>query len=231
MRRFVLGWKKLGHEERWKAYIVNYADDLVICCRVGAEQALYEMRAMMSKLKLTVNEKKTRVCYVPEEKFDFLGYTFGRCYSMRRGRVYLGTTPSKETSAAHLSSDQRRNRTRPSLARFEDRRGQAQSDDDRMGQLLLSGASQQSLQCGRYARPQKAASVVMRQTQRAAAGLQTFSGGVSELCVWLGPVATSDREPSVGESVSLFREPDAGKLPVRFDEREQEPGPSQTGLR
>ena len=72
MRRFVLGWKKLGHEERWKAYIVNYADDLVICCRVGAEQALYEMRAMMSKLKLTVNEKKTRVCYLPEEKFDFL---------------------------------------------------------------------------------------------------------------------------------------------------------------
>jgi len=32
-------------------------------------------------------------------------------------------------------------------------------------------------------------------------------------------------------SVSLFREPDAGNLPVRFDEREQEPEPSQTGLR
>src|SRR5579864_5086870 len=31
--------------------------------------------------------------------------------------------------------------------------------------------------------------------------------------------------------VSLFREPDAGNLPVRFDEREQEPEPSQTGLR
>ena len=56
MRRFVLGWRKLGHEERWKACIVNYADDLVICCRVGAEQALAEMRAMMSKLKLTVND-------------------------------------------------------------------------------------------------------------------------------------------------------------------------------
>ena len=74
MRRFVLGWKKLGHEERWKAYIVNYADDLVICCRVGANHALAAMRAMMSKLKLTVNENKTRVCYLPEEKFDFLGY-------------------------------------------------------------------------------------------------------------------------------------------------------------
>src|ERR1017187_9198726 len=96
MRRFVLGWKKLGHERRWKAYIVNYADDLVICCRAGAEQALTAMRRMMSKLKLTVNESKTRVCYLPEEKFDFLGYTFGRCYSMRRGRVYLGTVPSKK---------------------------------------------------------------------------------------------------------------------------------------
>jgi RNA-directed DNA polymerase len=96
MRRFVLGWKNLGHEKRWKAYVVNYADDLVICCRVGAEKALTEMRAMMSKLKLTVNENKTRVCHLPEEKFDFLGYTFGRCYSTRRGRVYLGTTPSKK---------------------------------------------------------------------------------------------------------------------------------------
>src|SRR6266487_3538226 len=96
MRRFVLGWKKLGHEERWKAYIVNYADDLVICCRVRAERALAEMRTMMSKLKLTVNESKTRVCYLPDEKFDFLGYTFGRCYSMRKGRVYLGTVPSKK---------------------------------------------------------------------------------------------------------------------------------------
>ena len=96
MRRFVLGWRKLGHEKRWQAYIVNYADDLVICCRVGAEQALTAMRRMMSKLKLTVNENKTRVCTLPKEKFDFLGYTFGRCYSMRRGRIYLGTTPSKK---------------------------------------------------------------------------------------------------------------------------------------
>jgi len=31
--------------------------------------------------------------------------------------------------------------------------------------------------------------------------------------------------------VSLFREPDAGNLPVRFDEREQEAELCQTGLR
>ena len=45
MRRFVLGWKKLGHEKRLAAYIVNYADDLVICCRGRAEEAL----AMMNR--------------------------------------------------------------------------------------------------------------------------------------------------------------------------------------
>jgi hypothetical protein len=50
----------------------------------------------MTKLKLTVNETKTRVCKLPEEKFDFLGYTFGRCYSPKTGRAYLGTVPSKK---------------------------------------------------------------------------------------------------------------------------------------
>src|SRR5271166_1520543 len=96
MRRFVLGWKKLGHEQRLKARIVNYADDLVICCRGRGEQALATMRDMMRKLRLTVNERKTRVCRLPEEKFDFLGYTFGRCYSPKTGRAYLGTVPAKK---------------------------------------------------------------------------------------------------------------------------------------
>jgi group II intron reverse transcriptase/maturase len=95
MRRFVLGWKKLGHEKRLQAYIINYADDLVICCRASADEALSLMRSMMSRLKLTVNDSKTRVCRLPEEKFDFLGYTFGRCYSPKTGQAYWGTTPSK----------------------------------------------------------------------------------------------------------------------------------------
>jgi hypothetical protein len=55
MRRFVLGWKRLGREKRFGAYIVNYADDMVICCRGGAEPALAVMRTMMSRLKLTLH--------------------------------------------------------------------------------------------------------------------------------------------------------------------------------
>jgi RNA-directed DNA polymerase len=96
MRRFVLGWKKLGHEKRLEARIVNYADDLVICCRGRAEEALARMRDIMTRLKLTVNETKTRVCKLPEDKFDFLGYTFGLCYSPKTGRAFLGTVPSRK---------------------------------------------------------------------------------------------------------------------------------------
>jgi len=127
--------------------------------------------------------------------------------------------------------DQRGNRTRCPQAGSEDTGRKAQSNADRLGQLLLFGSGQPSLQCGRSSRPPKAASVALRQTCGSAAGLQTVSGGVSSRCVWSGAVTTPYRESSVGESVSLFREPDAGKLPVRFDEREQETRPGQTGLR
>jgi group II intron reverse transcriptase/maturase len=96
MRRFVLGWKVLGHERRLAARIVNYADDMVICCRGTAAEAMTAMRAIMRKLKLTVNEAKTHVCCVPDESFDFLGYTIGRCYSSKTGRVYIGTRPSSK---------------------------------------------------------------------------------------------------------------------------------------
>lgn len=95
MRRFILGWKRLGYARRWGASIVNYADDFVICCRGNAEEAMHAMRALMERLKLTVNEEKTRRCHLPEETFDFLGYTIGRCFSPTTGRTYLGTRPSK----------------------------------------------------------------------------------------------------------------------------------------
>jgi group II intron reverse transcriptase/maturase len=96
MRRFVLGWKAAGHEQRLLARIVNYADDFVICCRATAAQAMHAMRAMMERLKLTVNERKTRICRVPGETFEFLGYTIGECYSFRRQRTHLGMRPAKK---------------------------------------------------------------------------------------------------------------------------------------
>jgi len=97
MRRFLLGWKTLGLEARLQARIVNFADDFVICCRGTGEQAMEAMRAMMDRLRLTVSEEKTKRCRIPQGHFDFLGYTFGRCYSTQTGRAYIGTRPSRKS--------------------------------------------------------------------------------------------------------------------------------------
>ena len=105
MRRFVLAWKKLGLERSLGSRIVTYADDLVILCRRGkADEAMLRMREIMGKLKLTVNEEKTRVCKVPEGEFDFLGYTFGRMYSARTGHARIGYRPSKKSIQRMVSS-------------------------------------------------------------------------------------------------------------------------------
>lgn len=100
MRRFVLGWKRLGYAQRLGAQVVNYADDFVICCRGGADAAAEAMRQIMDRLRVTVNEEKTRVCRLPQDSFDFLGYTIGRCYSPKTGRAYIGTRPRKKAIAA-----------------------------------------------------------------------------------------------------------------------------------
>jgi group II intron reverse transcriptase/maturase len=97
MRRFILSWKQLGWERKLGARIVNYADDFVILCRTGGQEAYQAMQAIMGKLKLTVNDEKTHVCQLPEERFAFLGYEVGRCYSPKTGRAFWGARPSKKS--------------------------------------------------------------------------------------------------------------------------------------
>jgi len=73
MRRFVLGWKMLGLEQKLGSRLVIYADDLVIMCKRGrAEEALAYLHAIMGKLKLEVSAEKTRICKMPDGTFDFL---------------------------------------------------------------------------------------------------------------------------------------------------------------
>lgn len=95
-RRFVLAWKQFGYERRLQARVVNYADDLVICCRPGnGPSAMAAFRSIITRLGLTVNERKTRLVRLPEESFDFLGYTVGRFYG-KAGRTFIGTRIAKK---------------------------------------------------------------------------------------------------------------------------------------
>jgi group II intron reverse transcriptase/maturase len=95
-RRFLLAWERFGHRSRLDAHVVNYADDFVICCRPGnGSAALTTMRQLMIRLGLTVNEAKTRLVRLPEESFDFLGYSIGRLYG-KDGAPFIGTKPSRK---------------------------------------------------------------------------------------------------------------------------------------
>ena len=95
-RRFLLAWQLHGHQQRLNAHIVNYADDFVICCPPGnAEEAMARMQALMTRLGLEVNVAKTRIARLPEESFNFLGYTVGGFYG-KDGRRFIGTCPSRK---------------------------------------------------------------------------------------------------------------------------------------
>ena len=101
-RRFLLAWQLHGHQQQLDAHIVNYADDFVICCPHGkAEAAMTRMQALMVRLGLEVNTTKTRIARLPEESFNFLGYTVGGFYG-KDGRRYIGTCPSRKAVRALL---------------------------------------------------------------------------------------------------------------------------------
>ncbi len=95
MRRFVLGWKVLGYARRFRAEIVNYADDFCVLGKAPAAEMLTAVKRIMEELKLPVNERKTRCLRCPEEPMEFLGYRIGRNYRSKGEGVYIGTRPSQ----------------------------------------------------------------------------------------------------------------------------------------
>ena len=95
MRRFIVGWKTLGHARRFGAEIVNYADHFVICGKASAAAMRVAVERMMERLRLPLNATKTRCLRGPEEPLEFLGYRVGRNYRQRTGAAYIGTRPSQ----------------------------------------------------------------------------------------------------------------------------------------
>jgi RNA-directed DNA polymerase len=99
MNRMLKGWRQTRRGEQFQARIVNYADDFVILSRGKATEALEWTRGVLERLGLTLNEKKTSVRNACQERFDFLGYTFGPHYSLRTGQPYVGYSPSNKSVA------------------------------------------------------------------------------------------------------------------------------------
>src|SRR5215510_2927621 len=97
MNRFLKHWRLTGRGEAFRAHVVNYADDFVILSRGRAAEALAWTKAVMTKLGLALNEAKTSLKNARQERFDFLGYSFGPHWFKANGRWYLGASPSKKS--------------------------------------------------------------------------------------------------------------------------------------
>jgi RNA-directed DNA polymerase len=97
MNRFLKHWRLTGRGEAFRARVVAYADDFVILSRGRAAEALAWTKAVMTKLGLTLNEAKTSLKNARQERFDFLGYSFGPHRYKANGKWYLSASPSKKS--------------------------------------------------------------------------------------------------------------------------------------
>jgi RNA-directed DNA polymerase len=97
MNRFLKHWRLTGRGEAFRAHVIAYADDFVILSRGRAAEALAWTKAVMTQLGLTLNEAKTSLKNVRQERFDFLGYSFGPHRYKANGLWYLSASPSKKS--------------------------------------------------------------------------------------------------------------------------------------
>jgi RNA-directed DNA polymerase len=109
-RRFLRAWYEHGHSGRLDAHVVNYADDLVICCPPGnGKMALATMRRLMERLGLTVNDQKTRHC-VPARGVLRLPRVYGGRFYGKDGRP--SSAPSRPVNRSAASSKRSMTRRR-----------------------------------------------------------------------------------------------------------------------
>ncbi len=94
-RRFSKYFEEQIPNKGTNAFLVNYADDFVICCATGEGPKVMDFTQRAFKaLGLAINEEKTKLINMNTGgQFNFLGYRFGMEYSLK-GRSYIGTRPS-----------------------------------------------------------------------------------------------------------------------------------------
>jgi len=91
-------WERNNLRQRLGARIVRYADDIVILCRRNkSDKAMTTLRHILERLKLSLNETKTKIVNAHKEKFDFLGFSIRMAESWKTGNLYPHVQPSKKS--------------------------------------------------------------------------------------------------------------------------------------
>jgi len=93
-------WEGQKMAESHQARLVRYADDFVVLCRKQTDTPMRMIRRLMGKMGLSLNEEKTRVVNVWQDRIRFLGFEMGICRSGRTGKPYPLVIPSKKARKA-----------------------------------------------------------------------------------------------------------------------------------
>ena len=166
MRRFVLGWKKLGLERSLGTRLVTYADDLVILCRRGKAEAALAPTARDHGQAEADGERG--------EDTDLQGAGRGvRLPGLHvRADVFGEDRPGppglpavKEEHQAHGRESPRADRPSGYMARDHRAGGQVEPHAARMGELLPSRHRQQGVSGARQLHGYAVAPVVALQAQ------------------------------------------------------------------
>jgi len=91
-------WERNNLQQRLGARIVRYADDIVILCRRNkSDKAMAVLRRILERLKLSLNETKTKIVNAHKGSFDFLGFSIQMGESRKTGKLYPHVQPSKKS--------------------------------------------------------------------------------------------------------------------------------------
>ena len=91
-------WERNNLQQRLGARIVRYADDIVMLCRRNkSDKAMTVLRQILERLKLTLNETKTKIVNAHKGSFDFLGFSIRMGESRKTGNLYPHVQPSKKS--------------------------------------------------------------------------------------------------------------------------------------
>jgi len=91
-------WERNNLQQRLGAHIVRYADDIVILCRRSkSDKAMAVLRQILERLRLSLNETKTKIVNTHKGSFDFLGFSIQVGESKKTGKLYPNVQPSKKS--------------------------------------------------------------------------------------------------------------------------------------
>src|SRR6266550_6358196 len=218
MRRFVLGWKKLGLEQRVGSRIVTYADDLVILCKKGkADEALQPTAHDHEQAEAHGQRGEDTNLQDLGRKVRLLGLHVRTNVLSENRSGAPGIPAIKEEHQAHGWENPCTDRPNEDMARNHKAGGQGEPHAARMGELLPSRHRQQGVSGTRQLHSDAVAPVVAVQAQNQASQGRDLSTLASLRALWPRTPEQAWARRAVGEGVKFCPRAGCGKsaCPVR----------------